>query len=92
MAATVAFASRVTDPKACMINDYIYPAPNTPLPRNFLSLFYDGPSPPPGIFDDLLAIPSLAKDVSTRSFLSLVHAFESHVTPNSRYALQSFLH
>jgi len=55
-------------------------------------LFYDGPSPPPGIFDDFLTIPSVAKDVSTRIFLSLVQAFPDSGASNIRYVLQSLFH
>ena len=34
-------------------------------PQAALSLFYDVPTPPPGIFDAFLTIPYLTKDVST---------------------------
>lgn len=37
-------------------------------------IFYDAPSPPPGLYDELLAIPTVAADVKTRSLLSLVQA------------------
>jgi hypothetical protein len=35
-------------------------------------LFYDAPMPPQGIFDDFLAMPSVQKNVSSRSFYDLV--------------------
>ena len=35
-------------------------------------MFYNEPTPPTGLFDDFLAIPTLAKDVHTRDFASLV--------------------
>ncbi len=35
-------------------------------------LFYDASIPPRGIFDDLLAIPSIQKNISSRSFYDLV--------------------
>jgi hypothetical protein len=35
-------------------------------------LLYDAPTPPPGIFDDFLAIPTIQKNVSSRSFYDLV--------------------
>jgi hypothetical protein len=54
-------------------------------------MFYDGPTPPAGIFDDYLAIPSLTADVSTRSFLSLVQSSPSNATANQRYAFQALL-
>ncbi|KAK0184498.1 hypothetical protein F5146DRAFT_1074818 [Armillaria mellea] len=38
-------------------------------------MFYDGPIPPNGIFDDFLAIPALTQDVTTRSkFSDLINA------------------
>lgn len=42
-------------------------------------MFYNGPNPPIAIFKDFLAIPTLAKDVGTRSLLSLVQAAPSSV-------------
>ncbi|KAG6823365.1 hypothetical protein H0H93_003794, partial [Arthromyces matolae] len=50
-------------------------------------IFYDGPSPPAGIFDDFLAIPYLTKDVSTRDFLSLVKSSPANATYGQRYIL-----
>lgn len=50
-----------------------------------LLLFYDGPSPPAGIFDDFLAIPHFTSDVSTRSFISLVKAAPANATSLTRY-------
>jgi len=49
-------------------------------------LFYDAPTPPPGTFDAFLVIPYLTKDVSTRSFLSLVQASPDRLA-GTRYAL-----
>lgn len=37
-----------------------------------LQFFYNGPTPPEGLFDDLLAIPSFNEDVKTRSFADLL--------------------
>jgi len=45
-------------------------------------LFYDGATPPPGIFDNLLAVPSFARDIGTRNITSLVQATPS--TPGLR--------
>ena len=59
-------------------------------PQSSTFLFYDGPRPPPGIFDDLLAIPFIAKNVSTRSFLSLVQSFGDNAASNIRYTSQPF--
>ncbi len=40
-------------------------------------MFYDGPTPPDGIFDDFLAIPALTKDIATRSFFDLINSTSS---------------
>ncbi|GJE93074.1 FAD dependent oxidoreductase [Phanerochaete sordida] len=69
--ATVKFQAEVTDPKA-----QILPSFNTLVgaPVATIIMFYDGPTPPAGIFDDFLAIPAVDSDISTRSFLSLVQS------------------
>ncbi|KAK7686217.1 hypothetical protein QCA50_010437 [Cerrena zonata] len=72
-----------TDPKAQLLAPVIYvQAFGGPIVN--LLLFYDGPTPPAGIFDDFLAIPNLAKDISTRSFLSIVGASMANTTEGSR--------
>ncbi|KAK0499150.1 FAD dependent oxidoreductase [Armillaria luteobubalina] len=68
-AAAVKFCSEVTDPKAAMVMTYAYASGQVSLSS---MIFYDGPTPPDGIFDDFLAIPASAKDITTRSFLDLV--------------------
>ncbi|KAJ7734461.1 FAD-binding domain-containing protein [Mycena metata] len=70
-AAIARFATTNTDPKAQII-----PA------CNFMNgslqidniMYYDGPTPAPGVFDDLLSIPNVFNNVSTRSFLAVVQA------------------
>lgn len=80
-AATVKFSNDVTDPKAAIITTY-----NFLLGQPGVSqlLFYDGPTPPDGIFDDFLAIPHFTQDVQTRDFTSLVLASPSNATANLR--------
>ncbi|KAK0462632.1 FAD dependent oxidoreductase [Desarmillaria tabescens] len=80
-AATVKFSNDVTDPKAGIITTY-----NFLLGEPGVSqlLFYDGPTPPDGIFDDFLAIPHFTEDVKTRDFMSLVLASPSNATQNLR--------
>ena len=56
-------------------------------PQIALLLFYDAPTPPPGIFDAFLAIPFLQSDVSTRSYPSLVQSSPDQLA-GTRYALQ----
>ncbi|KAF7368561.1 FAD-binding PCMH-type domain-containing protein [Mycena venus] len=85
-AAVARFASNVTDPKAGIIPTY-----NFLLGQPGISnvIFYDGPSPPAGIFDEFLAIPHFTEDVSTRSFVSLVQAAPSNVTTGARGAFHT---
>ncbi|KAJ3508178.1 hypothetical protein NLJ89_g5895 [Agrocybe chaxingu] len=80
-AATAAFSANVKDPKASIITTY-----NFLLGQPGISqlLFYDAPTPPPGIFDDFLAIPHFTKNVKTRSFSSLVLAAPANVTYHQR--------
>ena len=40
-------------------------------------MFYDAPTPPPGIFDEFLAIPNLSADIGTRGMASLISASNS---------------
>ncbi|KAJ2926477.1 hypothetical protein H1R20_g10614, partial [Candolleomyces eurysporus] len=76
-AATAKFSTEVKDPKASILSTLTYYQG---------SLFYDGPNPPPGIFDDIMALPSTSADVSTRSHLSLILS-----TPaNATYGLRTY--
>ncbi|KAH9915760.1 FAD dependent oxidoreductase [Amylocystis lapponica] len=70
-AAVTKFYENVTDPKASLIMSYGYQDGSILL---FLQLFYDAPTPPSDIFQDLLDIPADASNISTRSYLSLVQA------------------
>ncbi|OCH91179.1 FAD-binding domain-containing protein [Obba rivulosa] len=79
--ATLKFATEVTDPKASIITTYNFLLGEAGVSQ---LLFYDGPTPPSGIFDDFLAIQSFTSDVSTRSFLSLVQASPSNATSGTR--------
>lgn len=44
--------------------------------------FYDSPTPPPGIFDDFLAIPRRTSDIGTRGMASMAKAgnYSSQIT------------
>ncbi|KAJ2920996.1 hypothetical protein H1R20_g16097, partial [Candolleomyces eurysporus] len=68
-AATAKFSTEVKDPKASILSSFSYLQGS---PFSGVQLFYDGPNPPPGIFDDFLALPSAMANVSTRSHLSLI--------------------
>jgi len=80
-AATVKFSNEVTDPKAGIITTFNFILGELGVSQ---LLFYDGATPPSGIFDDFLAIPALTEDVSTRSFLSLVQSSPSNATSGLR--------
>ncbi|PFH46595.1 hypothetical protein AMATHDRAFT_77602 [Amanita thiersii Skay4041] len=66
--AFIKFVSTATDPKASLINAY---NSFSGQPVVSLLLFYDGPSPPSGMFDDFLSIPAASQDISTRSLFHL---------------------
>ncbi|KAG6369181.1 hypothetical protein JVT61DRAFT_1339 [Boletus reticuloceps] len=79
--ATVNFAANSTDPKAVIVTGYAYTLEQLLVTE---VLFYDAPALPPGIFDEFLAIPSLKKDVCTRSYLSFVRSLPMNVTTGTR--------
>uniref|UniRef100_A0A0W0ETW2 FAD-binding PCMH-type domain-containing protein n=1 Tax=Moniliophthora roreri TaxID=221103 RepID=A0A0W0ETW2_MONRR len=80
-AACEKFASTVSDPKASIITTYNFLLGDIGVSQ---LLFYDGPNPPAGIFDDFLAIPHFTKDVDTRDFLSLVLSSPANATAGQR--------
>ncbi|KAF8188907.1 hypothetical protein K438DRAFT_2145941 [Mycena galopus ATCC 62051] len=84
-AAVAQFAANITDPKAAII-----PMFNFLLGQPGIEhvMFYDAPTPPPGIFDAFLAIPHLG-DVSTRSFVSFVQSVPSNTTAGTRGAFHT---
>ncbi|KAH7887220.1 hypothetical protein F5I97DRAFT_1120742 [Phlebopus sp. FC_14] len=79
--ATANFATYNSDPKASMIVTYNFLLGE---PGATVIIFYDAPQPPPGLFADFLAIPFLTKDISTRSFLSLVQSSPANATAGQR--------
>ncbi|KAH0585598.1 hypothetical protein H2248_008828 [Termitomyces sp. 'cryptogamus'] len=85
-AATAKFSSTVTDPKAVIITTYNFLLGQ---PGILQLIFYDGPEPPAGIFDDFLAIPHLTNDVSTRDFTSFVKGLPANATYGQRGIFQS---
>ncbi|KAF8143713.1 hypothetical protein K438DRAFT_1462020, partial [Mycena galopus ATCC 62051] len=52
-------------------------------------IFYARDTPPPGIFDAFLAIPSFTEDISTRSFISLVQTSPANLTTGLRGAFHT---
>ncbi|KAJ7642602.1 FAD-binding domain-containing protein [Mycena polygramma] len=85
-AAVANFAHNVTDPKAAVIPTYNYLLGQPGISN---VIFYDGPTPPAGIFDEFLAIKHLTEDVSTRDFVSLVQSAPSNATSGTRAAFHT---
>ncbi|PBK61210.1 FAD dependent oxidoreductase [Armillaria solidipes] len=81
-AASVKYCSEVTDPKAAILIIYGYASGQVLLSTQ---MFYDGPTPPDGIFDDFLAISTLAQDVTTRSFFDLINSTAASVNASTGY-------
>ncbi|KAJ1306265.1 hypothetical protein OPQ81_010969 [Rhizoctonia solani] len=84
--ATADFAANVTDPKAAIITTYNFLLGQ---PGVSLLMFYDRPTPPPGIFERFTSIPHFSSDVSTRSFINLVGASPSNTTYGFRGAFNT---
>jgi len=84
--ATSVFSTQNQDLKAQIITTFntIVTAPGVSL-----LVFYDGPTPPSGIFDTFLSIPHFTSDVSTRSFTSLVAASPANATSGTRAVFSS---
>ncbi|TEB19616.1 FAD-binding domain-containing protein [Coprinellus micaceus] len=81
--ATAKFSAEVKDPKAGMMSTVtVYQG------MQFINVqvFYDGPAPPAGIFDDLLSITAVNSDVATRSWLELVKSIPTDFLGTSRGA------
>jgi hypothetical protein len=68
--ATVDFQAHNTDRDANMISAYVR-APGRG-PTFYVMVFYNGPTPPPRVFDKFLAIPRTAENVKTRTYLDLI--------------------
>jgi len=71
-AAVANFSATNTDKKAAILPTY---NAVLGLPGTSLLLFYDGPTPPSGLFDALLAIPYFTQEVGTQSFADLISSF-----------------
>ncbi|KZT30348.1 FAD-binding domain-containing protein [Neolentinus lepideus HHB14362 ss-1] len=82
------FTANVNDPKAAILASY-----NSILDQviGSLTIFYDGPSPPAGIFDEFLAISSLTQNISSRTFLDLFSVNPSNMTAGNRGVFNSLM-
>jgi len=68
-AAIADFSVNSRDPKAVIFPLYIGIGKN----QNIVQIIvYDGPTPPPGVFDKFTSIPSISSDLKTRSYLDMI--------------------
>ncbi|KAJ7020917.1 FAD-binding domain-containing protein [Mycena alexandri] len=81
-AAFASFAVNTTDPNAAIVSGFALDASGKPIVANIM--FYNGPSPPAGVFDKFLAIKNISSDISTRSFHSLVEAAPQDLPTGTR--------
>ena len=80
------FVSVSHDPKAAQLGEFVY-ANGTVSPPNFptrdlmirakqlsfgISLFYDGPEPPQGLYDELLILPNTTASIIQGSFIDFI--------------------
>jgi len=63
------FSVHAQDPKAAVLPWYISHAGRRIIHQG---IFYDGPTPPHGTFDNFTNIPSLSSDLKTRSFADAI--------------------
>ncbi|KAH9484542.1 putative FAD-linked oxidoreductase [Psilocybe cubensis] len=88
-AAIVNFQATVTDPKASIVMAWNY-LPSLQQIAVSQLLFYNGPTPPPGMFDAFLRPPVFESDISTRSFLSLIQASPTDASGGVRTFFNGF--
>ncbi|KAH9033365.1 FAD-binding domain-containing protein [Lactarius pseudohatsudake] len=63
------FSSKVTDPNAALEAGFFYSSGEV-IPA--VTLFYNAPQPPSGIFDAFLRTPNQQQDIHTRSYVDIV--------------------
>ncbi|KAG2144148.1 FAD dependent oxidoreductase [Suillus bovinus] len=80
-AAIANFVSTVTDPKACVYSTTDYVSGVAAISN---ILFYDAPTYPDGIFNELLAIPHFDKDISTRAYSNFIQTLPANATSGLR--------
>ncbi|KAG1778041.1 FAD dependent oxidoreductase [Suillus placidus] len=75
------FVSAVTDPKACVYSTTDYASGVVAI---MTILFYDAPTYPNGIFNELLAIPHVDEDISTRAYSNLIQTLPANASSGLR--------
>ena len=68
------FSVYVQDQKAAIYSQYASNGENQTITQ---AIFYDGPTPPPGVFENLTNIPSLSSDLKTRSYADVMLTFDA---------------
>ncbi|KAI0057266.1 FAD-binding domain-containing protein [Artomyces pyxidatus] len=75
------FCANNVDKKAALISSFTYIASyQTTLLT--ATVFYDGPSPPSGIFDELLSIPALSSSTATMPFATFIASLGATNAPD----------
>ena len=73
---------RVQDPKAAIVPAYVS---NAGVPSVTQSIFYDGTTPPSGIFDGFTNIPCVSRDLKTRSYVDMISSAKANSAAGLRY-------
>ena len=80
-AAIADFSTYSQDPKAAIIALYASEGGNRFVGQ---LVFYDAPTPPPGIFDNFTKIPAVMNGLKTRSYLDIILSSRSDASAGSR--------
>ncbi|KAI0337353.1 FAD-binding domain-containing protein [Trametopsis cervina] len=67
--AAVNFSKTVNDPKSELFFSFLFSNGTTQIASK---LFYNAPTPPPGMFDTFLATPTIFRDIQTRDFITFI--------------------
>jgi hypothetical protein len=65
------FTANGRDPKAAIIATFQLGGPASAIKLPLFFFFYDGPKPPPGVFDEFEAIKSTSSDTDTKSYYAM---------------------
>ena len=80
-AAIADFSVYSQDPKAAILAVYVRRAGRSLIGQQ---VFYDAPTPPPGVFDNFTKIPVISNGMKTRSYLDMILTAHSEATAGSR--------
>jgi len=85
-AAIADFSIHSQDPKAVVLPLYTGVGKTQAIVG---TVFYDGPTPPPGIFDKFTNIPSISSDLKTRSYLNMILSLSMDSYADTWISIQS---